>query len=165
MHDLRVALRRCRSLAAVMEEVDPDAAWPEMRKLGRKLFRQLGELRDAQVLEEWVNKLGSAGDPVRNVYWPHLGKLEAEEREAGLRAAAKFDQRAWKEHEGVLRRRVRVVAANSLAAQSLALERLLAAKELHLQALRTEKPEPWHALRIGVKRFRYTVEKSAAGIV
>jgi len=42
VHDLRVALRRCRSLAAVMEEVDPDTAWPEMRKIGRKLFRQLG---------------------------------------------------------------------------------------------------------------------------
>ena len=158
VHDLRVALRRCRSLAAVMEEVDPDAAWPEMRKLGRKLFRQLGELRDTQVLEEWVNKLGSAGDPVRERLLAHLGKLEAEEKENALRAAAKFDQRAWKEHERVLRRRVRVVAANSLAAQSLALERILAAKELHLQALRTEKPEPWHALRIGVKRFRYTVE-------
>jgi CHAD domain-containing protein len=158
VHDLRVALRRCRSLAAVMEEVDPDAAWPEMRKLGRKLFRQLGELRDTQVLEEWVNKLGNAADPVRERVLAHLGKLEAEEREAGLRAAAKFDQRAWKEHEHVLRRRVRAVPANSMAAQSLALERLLAAKELHLQALRTEKPEPWHALRIGVKRFRYTVE-------
>jgi len=26
------------------------------------------------------------------------------------------------------------------------------------QGLRTEKPKPWHALRIGLKRFRYTVE-------
>jgi len=24
--------------------------------------------------------------------------------------------------------------------------------------MRTEKPGPWHALRIGLKRFRYTVE-------
>jgi len=28
VHDLRVAIRRCRSVAAVMEEVDPDPAWP-----------------------------------------------------------------------------------------------------------------------------------------
>lgn len=158
VHDLRVALRRCRSLAAVMEEVDPDPAWPEMRRLGRKLFQQLGELRDTQVLEEWVNKLGGEGDPVRERLLNHLGKIEAEEKEAGLRAAAKFDQKAWKGYERVLKRRVRAVPLNSLAAQSLALERMLAAKELHLHALRTEKPEPWHALRIGVKRFRYTVE-------
>ena len=158
VHDLRVALRRCRSLAAVLEEVDPDPAWPEMRKLGRKLFRQLGELRDTQVLEEWVGRLRSAGDAVGERLLAHLGKIEADEREAALRAAAKFDEKAWKDHERALRRRVRLVPLNSLAAESLALERMHAAKDLHLHALRTEKPEPWHALRIGVKRFRYTVE-------
>ena len=158
VHDLRVALRRCRSVAAVMEEVDPDPAWPEMCKLGRKLFRQLGELRDTQVLEGWVKKLGSGGDPVQGRLLASLGRNATEEREAGLRAAAKFDQKAWKDHERTLRRRVRVVPLNSLAGESLALERMLAAKELHVQALRTEKPEPWHALRIGVKRYRYTME-------
>jgi len=158
VHDLRVALRRCRSLAAVMEEVDPHPAWPEMRRLGKKLFRQLGELRDTQVLAEWASKLGSEGDPIRERLLSHLGKIEADEKEAALRAAAKFDQKAWKGYERTLRRRARVVLPDSPAARSLALERLLAAKELHLHALRTENPEPWHALRIGVKRFRYTVE-------
>jgi len=158
VHDLRVALRRCRSLAAVMEEVDPDPAWPEMRRIGRKLFRQLGELRDTQVLEEWVGKLGAEGAAVRQRLMAHLDKLEAEEKEAALRAAEKFDAKGWRSYERVLGHRARVVAPNSLAAKSLALERLLAARELHLKALRTEKPEPWHVLRIGVKRFRYTVE-------
>src|SRR5262249_14945401 len=126
VHDLRVALRRCRSLAAVMEEVDPDSAWPEMRRLGRKLFRQLGELRDTQVLEEWVNKLSGDGDPVRERLLSHLGKIEADEKEAALRAAAKFEQKAWKGYERVLGRRLRVVTPDGPAAQSLALERLLA---------------------------------------
>jgi hypothetical protein len=40
----------------------------------------------------------------------------------------------------------------------LTLERLEAAKELHARALRAEKAEAWHELRIGVKRFRYAVE-------
>src|SRR5882757_3156052 len=158
VHDLRVALRRCRSLAAVMEEVDPDPRWPEMRKIGRKLFRQLGELRDTQVLEEWVEKLGGENDVVRGRLLAQLKKNGAVEREAALRAAGKFDVKAWKSHERVLGHRARVVAPNSLAAKSLALERFLAARELHMRALRTEKAEPWHALRIGVKRFRYTVE-------
>jgi CHAD domain-containing protein len=57
VHDLRVAIRRCRSVAAVMEEVDPDPAWPAMRKVARKLFRGLGALRDAQVMGEWVKKV------------------------------------------------------------------------------------------------------------
>ena len=54
VHDLRVAIRRCRSLAAAMEEIDPDPAWPAMRKAARKLFRALGALRDAQVRDEWA---------------------------------------------------------------------------------------------------------------
>src|SRR5258708_17309942 len=34
VHDLRVAIRRCRSVAAVMEEVDLDPAWPAMQDRG-----------------------------------------------------------------------------------------------------------------------------------
>ncbi len=158
VHDLRVAIRRCRSVAAVMEEVDPDPAWPEMRKLGRKLFRQLGELRDTQVLEEWTRKLSAEADPVRQLLLQDFGKKENELREAALRVSAKFDQKSWKKHELALRKRARLVPPDSQAAECLALERLEAARELHGQALRTAKPAAWHALRIGVKRFRYTVE-------
>ena len=158
VHDLRVAIRRCRSVAAVMEEVDPDTAWPEMRRLGRKLFRQLGELRDTQVLEELAGKLSNEADPIRKLLLEDFSKKESELREAALRVAAKFDEKAWKKHERALRRRSRLVPPDSRAAQCLALERLEAARELHGQALRTTKPAAWHELRIGVKRFRYTVE-------
>ena len=158
VHDLRVAIRRCRSVAAVMEEVDPDPAWPEMRKLPRKLFRELGELRDTQVLEEWTRKLSGEGDPIRELLLAHFSKHEKELREEALRAAAKFDVKGWKKSESALRRRARLVPADSRAAECLAVERLEAAKELHAHAFRATKPEAWHALRIGVKKFRYTVE-------
>src|ERR1700732_149856 len=62
VHDLRVAIRRCRSVAAVMEEVDPDPAWHEMRRLPKKLFRKLGELRDTQIMDEWVAEHGAEND-------------------------------------------------------------------------------------------------------
>src|SRR5258708_20301609 len=65
VHDLRVAIRRCRSVAAVMEEADPDPAWPAMRKVPRKLFRGLGALRDAQVMNDCVYKLAPQTDPLR----------------------------------------------------------------------------------------------------
>lgn len=158
VHDLRVALRRCRSVAAVMEEVDPDRSWPEMRKLGRKLFRQLGELRDTQILEDWTKKLGTEQEPIRQRLLSNLEKQESELRQAALKIAGKFDQKEWRKLERTLTRRVRVVPLDGLAAECLALERYEAARELHAQALRTYKPEHWHALRIGVKRFRYTVE-------
>jgi CHAD domain-containing protein len=51
VHDLRVALRRCRSIADGLLVIDPDPSWKEMKRAGRQLFRELGELRDAQVME------------------------------------------------------------------------------------------------------------------
>jgi CHAD domain-containing protein len=72
VHDLRVAIRRCRSVAKVMEEVDPDPAWLDMRKLGKKLFHQLGDLRDTQVLEEWTQP--------GNDYSPHLPRKKRSSR-------------------------------------------------------------------------------------
>ena len=158
VHDLRVAIRRCRSVAAVMEEVDPDPAWPAMRKVARKLFRGLGALRDAQVMDEWVKKLAPETDPVRAYLHTALESNGASLRENALRVADKFDQKSWKRLERTVGQRSRLVPVGSLAAECLALERFETARELHAKALRTEKSKPWHALRIGLKRFRYTVE-------
>jgi CHAD domain-containing protein len=158
VHDLRVAIRRCRSVAAVMEEVDPDPAWSAMRKVPRKVFRGLGALRDAQVMDEWIRKLAPETDPVRTHLQIAFESSEAGLRENALRVAGKFDQKSWKRLERTLRQRSRLVPIASLAAECLALERFETARELHARALRTEKPKPWHALRIGLKRFRYTVE-------
>jgi len=158
VHDLRVAIRRCRSVAKVMEEVDPDTAWPDMRQLGKKLFRQLGELRDTQVLEECVKQLGPEEDPIRQQLLERFAGEEQELQAAALKAVDKFEHKAWRKLERRLQKRSRLVAPDGLAAECLALERLEAAKDLHARALRAEKPEAWHALRIGVKRFRYTVE-------
>jgi len=158
VHDLRVAIRRCRSLAAVMEEVDPDPAWQEMRKIARKLFRSLGALRDAQVMSERLKELAPETDPVRTHLQATFESRMAGLRDAALRAAGKFDEKAWRRLERSLRQRSRFVTAGSLAAECLALARFESARELHPKALRTNKPRPWHALRIGLKRFRYTVE-------
>lgn len=158
VHDLRVAIRRCRSVASVMEEVDPDSVWPEIRKSAKKLFRALGTLRDAQVMEEWVKKLGPDGDPVRAQLQSTFESQEKELKEHALRAASKFDEKNWRHLERRSRHHARLVPIGSLAAECMALERLETAKDLHSKALRTDKTKPWHALRIGLKRFRYTVE-------
>ena len=59
VHDLRVALRRCRSMADGMMAMDPDSSWKAMKKAGKHLFQSLGELRDAQIMMEWIDKLQS----------------------------------------------------------------------------------------------------------
>jgi CHAD domain-containing protein/HD superfamily phosphodiesterase len=57
VHDLRVALRRCRSMADGMMAVDPDSDWKAMKKAGKRLFQRLGTLRDVQIMMEWIEKL------------------------------------------------------------------------------------------------------------
>jgi CHAD domain-containing protein len=158
VHDLRVALRRCRSMAAAMEEVDPHPAWAAMREAGRKLFRRLGALRDVQVQEEWVKKLAPEGNALRNVLLSRLEESEKSRKNEALRIVGRFDRKSWKGLARTLRPRVRIVPAGGAAAECLALERFGEAHELHRRALRTERAKPWHRLRIGVKRFRYTVE-------
>src|SRR5215471_14776845 len=158
VHDLRVAIRRCRSVAAVMEEVDPDPTWEQMRRVPRKLFRKLGELRDAQVMDEWVKQLAPDHDPVRNQLHAAFHAREQELRDAALHAAEKFDDKGWQHLEAKLRKRARFVRPQSLAAQCLAVERFEEAKDLHTRAQRTDRPKAWHELRIGLKRLRYTVD-------
>jgi CHAD domain-containing protein len=158
VHDLRVALRRCRSLAAVMEEVDAHPAWQEMRKTGRKLFRSLGELRDLQVQQDWVKKLSPEGDSLGGRLSVRLAAEEDRLRDAALRKVGKFDGKLWKRLARTLAKRMQLVPLGSPAAECLALERLEEARELHRRALRTDRPKPWHRLRIGLKRFRYAVE-------
>ena len=60
VHDLRVSLRRCRSLADGLMALDPDPNWKAMKKAGKRLFQRLGDLRDVQVMMEWVGKLHPA---------------------------------------------------------------------------------------------------------
>jgi CHAD domain-containing protein len=158
VHDLRVGIRRCRSIAAVMREVDPDPAWHEMRSLPKKLFRKLGELRDTQIMDEWVSEHGAENDKLRVALHTFFLEQEPKLQQETLRLAAKFDDKGWQRLEDKLRKRVRLVPPESLAAQCLAVERLNEAKELHSKALRADKPAAWHALRIGLKKFRYTVE-------
>ena len=94
VHDLRVAIRRCRSVAAVFEEVDPDAGWQEMRRVPRKLFRRLGKLRDAQVIDEWVKKLVPDHDTVRmRLHADYQGNV-TDLRDAARDAAEKFDAKS-----------------------------------------------------------------------
>ena len=158
VHDVRVALRRCRTAAAVLRKVDPHPAWRDLRKTSRKLFRRLGALRDTQVLSEWTVKLGRANGSVRAALEKILADRERAARKKALLALARFDERRWKRLARVLRERSRLVPPDSPAARCLALERYDDARALHTRALRSRSVAAWHALRIGIKRFRYTVE-------
>lgn len=158
VHDLRVAIRRCRSMADGFLSVDPDPEWKEMKKLGKALFGSLGELRDTQVMMEWVTRLSEDHDSVRQKLLRTLQHKETAQKNAAQEALQTFDRKRWLALNANLAKRTGKVPLEGLVFQHLALERLLEAQALHRTALKNRTQVGYHQLRIGIKRFRYTVE-------
>lgn len=158
VHDLRVALRRCRSMADGLMAMDPEPAWKRMKKSGKTLFSKLGELRDVQVMQEWVQKLGTADDPVTAALQQFTSVREAEFKRESAQALHAFDRNQWRKWSRELPRRAARVRTGSALFKHLALERWTEAYALHRRALRSGSQIAWHRLRIGLKRFRYIVE-------
>jgi CHAD domain-containing protein/HD superfamily phosphodiesterase len=183
VHDLRVALRRCRSLADGLMALDPDPDWKAMKKAGKRLFQRLGALRDVQVMMEWVEKLApksasadAGGSPVlpsgeihsdavseeqdwstRTLLEILRGREKEQQREARA-ALDEFDRKQWRQWSDTLPARASRIRLGSALFKHLALERWTSARELHNRALRNRSQVAFHSLRIGIKRFRYIVE-------
>jgi CHAD domain-containing protein len=188
VHDLRVALRRCRSLADGLGAIDPDPDWKAMKKAGRRLFQRLGDLRDVQVMMEWIEQLHPAPvraqpvdssepasrkgedagvkegreqetrDPVAAALWQILTKREGEHKQQARLALEEFDSKQWRQWSKSLPLRGARIRRGSAVFQHLALERWTHARELHAVAMRNRSQVALHTLRIGIKRFRYIVE-------
>ena len=158
VHDLRVALRRCRSMADGLRQIDPDKSWKQMKAFGRPLFQSLGELRDAQVMMEWIERLGSADDTTTQALHTYIKGRESHLKQKALEALHQFDRGQWRAWCRELPRRAARIRLGSPVFKHLALERWTEARRLQGPALRTGSSPTLHRLRIGLKRFRYTVE-------
>lgn len=158
VHDLRVALRRCRSLAEGASAIDSHRAWRRLRRVSRSLFRQLGALRDAHVLADWIERLAPPGDTVCARLLPRLRAHEADVARSARDALLEFDDGAWRELAALLAPRAARLRPGSAAFRHLALERWTEARALHDAAIESGSGDAFHELRVGVKRFRYTVE-------
>ena len=158
VHDLRVALRRCLSICDVMREIDPDPDWKSMRKEGRRLFQKLGDLRDVQVIEQWVEQFSTPDDPPGKRLREALTRKELKARDAALEALKDFDRKEWRGYAKILPQRFDQLPLDGPACEHLALERWNVAYGLHERALHSRSRIAFHRLRIGLKRFRYTVE-------
>lgn len=186
VHDLRVSLRRCRSMADGMMAMDPDRNWKEMKKAGKQLFQRLGALRDVQIMMEWIEKLGIKEEPripspASKLAHPNpaagqsndfgaqinsptqnllriLRIRETEQKSEARAALEEFDRKQWKHWNRVLPGRASRIRSGSLLFKHLALERWTSARELHVRAMRNRSQIALHTLRIGIKRFRYIVE-------
>jgi CHAD domain-containing protein len=158
VHDLRVALRRCRSMAEGIRAVDPDRAWKKMRRMAKELFASLGSLRDCQVLMEWTEKLAPSDDPVAPAFLDYCRAQEQPLKQHVEAALHQFDHRQWRSWARSLTRRAAPLHPGSEPFLSLALERWMRARRLHNRAVRRGLPGDFHRLRIGLKKFRYVIE-------
>src|ERR1700733_10606641 len=185
VHDLRVSLRRCRSLADGLMALDPDPDWKAMKKAGKRLFQRLGALRDVHVMMEWVERLAvvqtqvdadepwaratpssqsipvsnpDSADPVAHALFEILHRGENEQQHEAQAALEEFDRKQWRSWSKSLPARAGRVRPGSALFKHLALERWTTAHELHTRALRNRSQVAFHSLRIGIKRFRYIAE-------
>jgi CHAD domain-containing protein len=158
VHDLRVALRRCRSLADGLIAMDSDPEWKRMKKAGKQLFSRLGDLRDVQVMAEWVQRLALADDLDAQALQRSFADREMQLKQEAADALREFDRKQWKKWSTALPRRASKVRRATILFEHLALERWTTAYELHRLALRNRSKVAFHSLRIGLKRFRYIVE-------
>jgi CHAD domain-containing protein len=158
VHDLRVAMRRCRSLADGLMMIDPSKSWKAMKKSARPLFQALGELRDTQIMEDVVREFGDVEDPVVQCVLDYGKAREHELKSTALVALDDFDTKAWRGWSKELPRRAARIRQGSIVFRHIALERWTEARKLQAPALRTRSQLGLHRLRIGLKRFRYTVE-------
>jgi CHAD domain-containing protein len=158
VHDLRVALRRCRSLAEGFAEMDPRPVWRDLRKACGKQQSGLSELRDSHVLAGWIARLGLGRGPHGKAL---LDAIEAEERRGRheARAALKsFSRKRWKGWRQTLPEFAGSLAVGGSRLARIAFERANAVCLLERRWRRTRSNAAWHRLRVGVKRFRYAVD-------
>jgi len=158
VHDLRVALRRCRTMAEALSEVYPGAGWRKIKRASKPLFHALGDLRDTQVERDWIKKLGPARDPVRVRMLRALAIREKQNRKSARQALDRFDRKEWKKLGRKLDSKARFFPIESVVFQRLALSRLNKAVQLYEAARKGRSTVAWHHLRIGIKSFRYVVE-------
>jgi CHAD domain-containing protein len=158
VHDLRVALRRCRTMADALSEVNPAPGWKKLKRVTRDMFHALGELRDTQVAKQWVKEFGKVKDPVRGRMLKVLGEQEQEQRKEAEKALHQFDRKIWKKWTRKFPAKAEFFPLESVVFQRLALAELNEAVNLYHRARKVRSGAAWHRLRIGLKGFRYILE-------
>jgi CHAD domain-containing protein len=158
VHDFRVALRRCRSLAEGFSAIDPDPVWRQLRKASKRVQRGMSDLRDVQVLAHWLKPLRLTSGPVGQALASHFKKQERRAKKEARRSLESFPRKRWKRWSRRLPARAELIPVNERRLAQLVLEQLTRVIDLHERWTKQPSAETWHELRVTAKRFRYMVE-------
>jgi CHAD domain-containing protein len=154
VHDMRVAIRRLRTVLWALADVFPAALQVldgELRWVGRVL----GEVRDLDVqLERFRKRVGRDPD-----LGPLLPLLENRRREAGERLIDSFGSERFAQTMHALTATATGAAIPGGATGGDALARALKEAKTRAAKLKVGGPETdFHRLRKGAKRLRYVLE-------
>ena len=158
VHDLRVALRRCRTMADALMATNPNPGWNKLKKGSKKVFHSLGELRDIQVEQEWARRLSPQDTDFRALLLKQLRTLEKDRLQEAQKELGDFDRKEWRKLSRKLRSKANIFPLGSVVFQRLALMKLNEAFSLYQEARKRKSSIAWHRVRIAIKRFRYIVE-------
>ena len=158
VHDLRVALRRCRSLAEGFGALDDHRVWRRLHKSAKELQDDVAGLRDAQVMASRIRRLRIAGGAAGEAVAEALRRDERKAKRKAQRAVEDFPRKRWKRWRRRLLQRAEQIDAAPASFAHLVLERLREAAAQERRWRGTKSQIAAHSLRIAVKRLRYTVQ-------
>jgi CHAD domain-containing protein len=158
VHDFRVALRRCRSLAEGLSAIDSDPVWRRLRKAAKRQQSALSDLRDLQVLQNWLKPLRVTKGPVGRALASYFKKHERRARRDAERSLKSFPRKRWKRWLRRLPAGTELIRVSQRRQAELVLEQLTRIIDLHERWTKESSADIWHDLRVSVKRFRYMVE-------
>jgi CHAD domain-containing protein len=158
IHDLRVALRRCRSLAEGLSTLDDSREWKRLQRCAKDLQDELADLRDVYVWKQHVRRLHLLQEPAGQTIEEALGQDDRKAHRRAKRAMKKFSRKAWKKWRRRLPKRTAELDLQPQVFAQLALRRLqeVGVREHRWQESGSESAA--HRTRIAVKQFRYTVQ-------
>jgi CHAD domain-containing protein len=158
IHDLRVSLRRCRSLAEGFSTLDPHLVWRQLEKVCKKQQRGLTDLRDTQVMRELAERLRLDQGRAGAVLAAELKHRERLARRSARKTLEAFPRKLWKRWLRELPVRAEMIPVGESRLVVMALDRLTRAHELERRWRKTHSATAWHKTRVAIKRLRYTLE-------
>ena len=161
IHDLRVATRRLQEALDLFASVFPGRERRRLRRRARRMRRHLAVLRDADVVAELAASFPADRAMLRAlVPAPRALRARSRSRHGGVsvpgirKRVASFARAATEPREALpllLEDQARAAAAEAFSLRSAKMRAILA-------ALRIDREDEAHALRVAVKRYRYTLE-------
>jgi CHAD domain-containing protein len=158
VHDLRVALRRCRTLAEGFLTLDDHRDWRRMRKAAKKLQTGLSGLRDTQVMAGEIRQFRLTGRGAGKVVAQSIERDQMKARRDARKALKDFPRKRWRRWRRRLPGRAQRLGATPVTFARLVLERVREAEARERRWRSSGSRVAAHRLRIAVKHFRYTVQ-------